>query len=79
MNRTRPATGTASMTVVHTDAVLADAAVTALFVAGDDWPAVARALGITDAMRVLPDGRIEASPSFAARAEFLTDAPVTTR
>lgn len=65
-----PARGTASMTVVHADPVLADAAVTALFVAGDDWVRIAHALGIAAAMRVRADGRIEATPAFAERAEF---------
>lgn len=73
----RPSQDSASVTVVHPDPTLADAASTALFVAGDDWPTIARALGVDLVMRVTPDGRIEATPAFVARAT-LRDA-VTTR
>ncbi len=64
----RPSRTTASVTVVHPDPATADAAATALFVAGDDWPRVARALGVDVVMRVTPDGRIEATAAFVARA-----------
>ena len=66
----RPATGTASITVIHEDAAVADAASTALFVAGDDWPAIADTMGITFVMRVRNDGAIEGSPTMAARVTF---------
>lgn len=43
----RPAIGTASVTVLHPDATTADAAATALFIAGpDNWYRVARQMGI---------------------------------
>lgn len=73
----RPARATASVTVVHFDPALADAAATALFVAGDEWPRVARALGVDVVMRVTPAGAIEATAAFVARA-MVRDA-VTTR
>lgn len=73
----RPARATASITVIHHDPSVADAAATALFVAGDDWPRVARALGVDTVMRVTPAGRVEATAAFVARAS-ITDA-VTTR
>ncbi|MEX0900664.1 MAG: FAD:protein FMN transferase [Gammaproteobacteria bacterium] len=65
-----PARATASVTVVHRDPATADAASTALFVAGDDWPRVARELGIDFVMRVTPDGRIETTAAFARRASL---------
>lgn len=62
-----PARGTASVTVLHTDPVLADAAATALFVAGDAWPAVAKALNVTHVARVAEDGTLSATAAMAAR------------
>lgn len=64
----RPANASASVTVVHDDPAVADAAATALFVAGDDWPRVARSIGVDTVMRVTSDGRIEATAEFIARA-----------
>ncbi|MDX1442529.1 MAG: FAD:protein FMN transferase [Gammaproteobacteria bacterium] len=59
-----PARGLSSVTVVHEDAALADAAATALFVAGpEDWPGVARRMGIKRAMVVQADGSIAVSRS----------------
>lgn len=69
-----PATDFASVTVIHTDGATADAAATALLVAGkDQWRAVARALGITQIMLVTVDGRILCTPAMCARTEVLTD------
>jgi len=70
-----PAQGLASVTVIHTDAGLADAAATALLVAGPgDWPATAAALGVTLVMVVTSEGRIEATPAMEARLAFPGDA-----
>jgi FAD:protein FMN transferase len=55
------ASRTAAVTAVAADAALADAASTALFVAGDDWQTVARALNIRQALRVTADGRVQVS------------------
>lgn len=67
----RPARGTASVTVIHEDATLADAAATALFVAGaDDWRRIAGELGVTQVMRIATDGGIEMTPAMAERLEF---------
>ena len=67
----RPARGVMSVTVLHADAALADAAATALFVAGErDWPAVARDLGVDRAMIVLADGRVQLTPAMQARVTF---------
>lgn len=68
-----PAQGTQSLTVLHSDAGLADAASTALFVAGDDWPQVAAQMGIAAVLRVAADGRIEWTPAMAARAELTSE------
>lgn len=62
-----PARGTASVTVLHTDPVFADAAATALFVAGDAWPALAAALGVETAVRITDDGTAYASDAMAER------------
>lgn len=73
----QPADGFASATVVHPDAALADAAATALFVAGPErWTAVARAMGVDQAMVVTPDGAIHITPALHGRLEIETDAVV---
>ncbi|RMG29918.1 MAG: FAD:protein FMN transferase [Gammaproteobacteria bacterium] len=67
-----PATGALSVTVIATDPALADAAATALFVAGaGHWPAIARRLGVTQVLLVAPDGTLEASPAMARRLRRL--------
>lgn len=70
----QPAQGTQSATVIHTDAALADAAATALFVGGPDrFAELAEALGVTQAMIVDSQGRVLATPEFAARVDWLAD------
>ncbi|BCO32686.1 FAD:protein FMN transferase [Thiohalobacter sp. COW1] len=69
-----PAYGTASLTVIHTEAATADAAATALFVAGDAWPQVAADMGIDRVMRVRPDGTVELTHAMAGRIRFETEA-----
>ncbi len=67
----QPARGLQSVTlVVPGDAALADAASTALFVAGAQWPAVAQALGLDQVLVVDAQGRIEATPRLAARLQY---------
>lgn len=68
-----PAYGTASLTVIHTEAATADAAATALFVAGDAWPRTAADMGIDRVMRVRPDGTVEMTPAMAERIRFETE------
>ena len=75
----QPARATASFTVIHGDPVVADAAVTALFVAGDDWPRIAAQLGIALALRIRPDGAAEATPAMAARLELRAGIALTER
>jgi thiamine biosynthesis lipoprotein len=48
-----PAAGTRSVTVLASEAALADAAATALFVAGpEQWPDIARRTGIGDVLMI---------------------------
>ncbi|HUO82998.1 MAG TPA: FAD:protein FMN transferase [Gammaproteobacteria bacterium] len=63
-----PAANAVSVTVLGDDAARADAAATALFVAGAGaWRAVAGGLGVEHVMLVAPDGRIEMSTPMAGR------------
>ncbi|MEM6405283.1 MAG: FAD:protein FMN transferase [Pseudomonadota bacterium] len=59
-----PATGLSSVTVVHKDATLADAAATALFIAGpDDWRRIAQQMN-TDAVLVVDtQGQVQFTPA----------------
>jgi len=59
-----PAQGTRSVTVLGHDATTADAAATALFVAGpDDWPRIAARLGIDHVLLVDQQGILHMSPA----------------
>ncbi len=66
-----PADQATSATVLHTNAAEADAAATALFVAGKDWPQVAASMGLQHVMLVRPDGVIELSPAMQKRVRIL--------
>lgn len=69
-----PATHTASVTVIHTNAATADAAATALFIAGPKlWPKIAKQMGITDVLFVGVDGKIVLSPGMHDRIQFETE------
>ena len=66
-----PAKGTSSVTVIHSDAATADAAATALFVAGpDEWQTVAARMGIRLVMLVDTDGVIHMNPAMQSRIRF---------
>jgi len=68
-----PAQGLSSVTVFARQADLADAAATALFVAGPDekdWLPVARAMGVTGVMLVDDDGRVQLTPGIRERIYF---------
>lgn len=66
----RPVTHVAQVTVIHADPVRADAAATALVVAGPgDWPGVARDMGIEQVLVVDADGRVQATPAMAGRLD----------
>jgi thiamine biosynthesis lipoprotein len=66
-----PAGATVSATVIHPLAATADAAATALFVAGPDaWPAIARQMGVKYVMLVDREGRVHLNPAMKARLRF---------
>jgi thiamine biosynthesis lipoprotein len=68
-----PADETMSVTVLHSNASLADATATALFVAGDDWPTIAKSMGVEHVMLVKPDGQIEMSPKMVDRIQLINN------
>ncbi len=66
-----PATGTALVTVLHPNASTADAAATALFVAGpEDWHRVAKLMGIRYVILTDDAGRIHMNPAMQARVKL---------
>lgn len=68
-----PAQGLESVTVLHDEATAADAAATALLIAGpDDWPRVARDMGVEHVMAINADAEVWITPSLRERIEFET-------
>ena len=66
-----PADQTVSVTVVHENGALADAASTALFIAGpDDWQQLAKKMGVSDVMMIDKQGRIIMTPSMQQRIKL---------
>lgn len=66
-----PAVGTASVTVLHANASTADAAATALFIAGPkDWHRVAKKMGIRFVMLTDSEGRVHMNPAMQARVKL---------
>jgi len=65
-----PADQAMSSTVIHKNASIADAAATAIFVAGSDWPSVAAEMGIEMVMLVTEDGEVEMSPAMQHRVKL---------
>ncbi len=66
-----PARDTLSVTVIHADAATADAAATALFVAGpQDWRATARQMGVEQVMLIDSEMRIHVTPAMNRRLVF---------
>lgn len=66
-----PARGVTSVTVFDTNAGRADAAATALFVAGvDEWYDVAKKMGVAGVMLVADDGTIYMTPNLKDRIYF---------
>ena len=66
-----PARGTRSVTLIHRDATLADAAATALFVAGPkDWQRIARQMGVNAVMLIDAKGDIHITPQMKQRLQF---------
>jgi len=69
-----PANKTTSVTVIHDNATVADAATTALFVAGpDDWIEIAHNMHIGLAMLIDTDGIIHMTPAMQARIRLEPD------
>ncbi len=72
-----PASGTHSVTVLAKNAGLADAASTALFIAGVKlWQKIARQLNLEHVMLVADDNTIYLSPAMAQRIQILSDQKV---
>jgi thiamine biosynthesis lipoprotein len=66
-----PSSGTQSVTVIHADAAIADAAATALFIAGpDQWAAIAKKMDIKQVMLIDAQGRVHLSREMARRVKF---------
>ncbi|MCU7836435.1 MAG: FAD:protein FMN transferase [gamma proteobacterium symbiont of Taylorina sp.] len=69
-----PSVGTRSVTVLAKDAGLADAASTALFIAGvEQWQAVAAKMGIDHVMLITTDNQIYLSSAMAERIKLLVN------
>ena len=66
-----PTEDTTSVTVLHNNATQADAAATALFVAGKYWPSIAAKMEIEHVMIVRSDGQIELSKEMMKRINFI--------
>jgi thiamine biosynthesis lipoprotein len=66
-----PAVGTKSVTVIHPDAATADAAATALFVAGpDNWYNIAQKMGIEYVLLVDSEDRAHMNPAMRKRLDL---------
>ncbi len=67
-----PVAGMASVTVISEEGLLADAAATALVVAGkEDWLSVARALGLDKVLLIDESGKAFLTPEMNKRMEFV--------
>ncbi|MDT8319053.1 MAG: FAD:protein FMN transferase [Xanthomonadales bacterium] len=66
-----PVEGLVSVTVIAADGAFADAAATALIVAGSDqWVTVARSLGLDEVLLIDESGTVQMTPQIAARIEL---------
>lgn len=66
-----PAQQTQSVTVIHSNAATADAAATALFIAGPQhWQDTAKAMGVHDVMLIDAEGHIQLTPTMQKRVQF---------
>ena len=67
-----PAEGASSVSVIHSDAGTADAAATALFVAGpENWHEIARSMGIKYVMLIDDTMRIHMNPAMRQRVHLI--------
>ncbi len=70
----RPAQGTSSVTIIHRDASTADAAATAVFIAGPkQWRETARAMGIAEVMLIDTAGTIYMTEAMSQRIHLDID------
>ncbi len=73
-----PAQGTQSVTVIHQNSGLADAAATALFIAGPEhWYKIAQNLGLKQVMLIDNQGRIHLSPEMKQRIQLKNEQEAT--
>lgn len=73
-----PVEGITSVTVIHENGGIADAAATALVVAGvENWHRIARQMGIHYVMLVDDAGTVYMNPAMQQRVEFTGDRPAT--
>ncbi len=71
-----PADSVASVTVLHHDGATADAAATALFIAGtQQWQRVAKAMGIEHVMIIDKNNKVLITPELAQRMEYEVSPP----
>lgn len=69
-----PAEGSQAVTVIHDNATTADAASTALFIAGpDDWPRIAARMGIKSVLLIDKKGVFHMSPEMKKRVRLLDE------
>lgn len=69
-----PASGTSSVTVVHSDPATADAAATALFIAGPKgWFTIAQRMGLSHVLLVDEQGELHMNPGMQQRLELAMD------
>ncbi|KAA3628530.1 MAG: FAD:protein FMN transferase [Proteobacteria bacterium] len=72
----QPVQGVTSVTVIHHNGAEADAAATALVVAGvKEWPRIARQMGIDRVMLVEENGIVHMTPAMAERVAFQGQRP----
>jgi thiamine biosynthesis lipoprotein len=73
-----PTTDAQSVTILHQDAGRADAAATAIAVAGSqNWQRIAKRLGIRHVMLVDAKGHIHLTPAMQKRVKFLNKSPAS--
>ncbi len=71
-----PANKSRSVTVIHSNAATADAASTALFIAGPEkWHAIAKVMGIKYVMLIASNGDVHMNPAMAKRIKFTIKQP----
>ncbi len=69
-----PADKTTSVTIIHSDGATADAAATALFIAGpEQWHKIAKQMNIKYVMLIDKQGHVYMNPAMQKRIQFVTD------